>query len=151
MTSTSSREHNLKGLHNNCISRPSFNDLMRHGHPFVFSSSVVVHRFVSHFASTSHLHVALHPFICGRNYNKKNSSGKTAMIVTKSDYLRWIGTSAMLSDCSSKTMTSSRLNETLSTGIFDMRPTEESLVIKVKNRKWRASKKEEERLQDLDD
>ena len=41
-------------------------------------------------------------------------------------------------------MTSGRLNETLSTGIFDMRPTEESLAIKAKNRKWRASKKEQE-------
>ena len=58
---------------------------------------------------------------------------------------------AMLSDCLTMTMTSSRLNETLSTGIFDMRPTEESLAIKAKNRKWRASKKEQERLQDPDD
>ena len=67
------------------------------------------------------------------------------------DYPRWIDTSAMLSDCLTKTMTSSRLNETLSTGILDVKPTEESLAIKAKNRKWRASKKEQERLQDLDD
>ena len=31
---------------------------------------------------------------------------------SKGDYLRWIDTSAMLSDCLTKTMTSSRLNET---------------------------------------
>ena len=61
---------------------------------------------------------------------------------SKGNFLRWIDTSAMLSDCLSKTMTSRRLNETLSTGIFDMRPTEERLAIKAKSRKWRASKKE---------
>ena len=32
----------------------------------------------------------------------------------------------------------------------DMRPTEEALVIKAKNRKWRTLKKEQERLQDSD-
>ena len=78
------------------------------------------------------------------------------MIVTKrsdgsrGDYPRWIDTPAMLSDCLTKTMTSCRLTEALSTGIFDMRPTEESLAIKAKNRKWIALKKEQERLQDSD-
>ena len=61
-----------------------------------------------------------------------------------------VGSSAMLSDCLTKTMTSCRLNETLSTCIFDMRPTKESLAIKAKIRKWRASKKEQERSQDPD-
>ena len=51
---------------------------------------------------------------------------------SKGDYLRWVDTSAMLSDCLTKTMTSCRLNETLGTGIFDMRATEESLAIKAK-------------------
>ena len=51
---------------------------------------------------------------------------------SKGDYPRWIDTSAMLADCSAKTMTSCRLTETLSTGTFDMRPTEESLAIKAK-------------------
>ena len=37
---------------------------------------------------------------------------------SKDDYLCSIDTSAMLSDCLTKTMTSSRSNETLSTGIF---------------------------------
>ena len=69
---------------------------------------------------------------------------------SKGNYSRWIDTSAMLSDCLTKAMTSGRLNEKLKTGIFDMRPTEESLAIKAKNWKWRASKKEQERLQDLD-
>ena len=48
-------------------------------------------------------------------------------------------------------MTSCRLTETLSTGTFDMSPTEESLAVKAKKkRKWRAWKNEQERLQDLD-
>ena len=42
---------------------------------------------------------------------------------SKGDYLRWIDTSAMQSDCLTKIMTTCRSNETLSTGIFDMRPT----------------------------
>ena len=54
--------------------------------------------------------------------------------------------SAVLSDCVTKAMTSGRLKETLSTSIFDMRPTEESLAIKAKNRKSRASN-EQERIQ----
>ena len=70
---------------------------------------------------------------------------------SKGDYPRWMDTSATLSDCWTKTMTSCRLIETLSAGIFDMRPTEESPAIKAENRTWRASKKEQERLQDLDD
>ena len=64
------------------------------------------------------------------------------------DYPRWIDTSAMLSDCLTETMTSCRLTEMLRTGIFEMRPTEESLAIKARNRKWRALKKEQERLQE---
>ena len=54
---------------------------------------------------------------------------------SKGDYPRWIDTSRMLSDCSTMTMTSGQLNETLSTDIFDMRPTEESLAIQAKSRK----------------
>ena len=70
---------------------------------------------------------------------------------SKVDYPRWMDTSAMLSDCLKKTMKSCRLTETLSTGIFGMRPAEESLAIKAKNRKWRAPKKKQEPLQDPDD
>ena len=52
--------------------------------------------------------------------------------IDRDDYPRWIDTSGMLSDCLTKTVTSCRLIETLSTGIFDMRPIEESLAIKAK-------------------
>ena len=53
----------------------------------------------------------------------------------------------MLSDWLTKTMTSGRLNETLSTGIFDMRLTEESVANQgIKQR--RASRKEQEWSQD---
>ena len=57
-------------------------------------------------------------------------------------YPGWIDTSAMLSDCFTKTMTSCRLIEIVSTGIFDTRPTEESLAIKARNRKWETLKRE---------
>ena len=60
------------------------------------------------------------------------------------------GLTHLLSDCLTKTITSCRLIETLSTGIFDLRPTEESLAIKAKNEKWRTLKKEQEQLQDSD-
>ena len=57
----------------------------------------------------------------------------------------------MLADCFTKTMASGRLSETMSTGIFDMRPTEESLAKKSKRQEVeRASKKEQERPQDSD-
>ena len=69
---------------------------------------------------------------------------------SKGDHPHWIDTSAMLADCLAKTMTSGRLNEMMSTGIFVIRPTEESLAMKAKNRKWRASKKEQEWPQDSD-
>ena len=45
---------------------------------------------------------------------------------TKSCYCRWGDTSATLPDCLSMTMTSCRLDNTSSTGIFDTRPTEKS-------------------------
>ena len=69
---------------------------------------------------------------------------------SKGDHHRWIDTSAMLSDCLSNTMTSCCLNETLSTGTFDMRPTEESLAVKAKTQEV-ESMKEQDRLQDPDD
>ena len=40
---------------------------------------------------------------------------------SKGDYPLWIDTSAVLSDCLTKTMTSSRLNETLRKAIFFMK------------------------------
>ena len=63
MHSTCSREHNLKGLRDNGSPRPSFNDLMRPRHPFVFFLPSVVLRFVSHLHHVT-LHVALQPLMC---------------------------------------------------------------------------------------
>ena len=48
----------------------------------------------------------------------------------------------MLSDPLAKVMHSDRLLNTLMTGIFDMRPTPEGLMIKAKNRELRRAKKE---------
>ena len=58
------------------------------------------------------------------------------------DYPRWIDTSTMLSDPLTKDMNSDRLTQTFMTGVFDMVPTPESLMIKEKNRLLRRSKKD---------
>ena len=48
------------------------------------------------------------------------------------DYPRWIDTSVMLADALTKTMATTQLDATMSTGIFDLKPTAESLMIKDK-------------------
>ena len=78
-------------------------------------------------------------------FSQRSTCGTIVTIVMKKSVGRRViilvgSTSAMLSDCLTKAMTSGWLNETLSTGTFDMRPTEESLVIKTKNRKWRVKR-----------
>ena len=57
------------------------------------------------------------------------------------DYPRWIDTSVMLADPLTKAMSSDRLTRTMMTGVFDMRPTAESLMIKEKNRACRKAQK----------
>ena len=59
------------------------------------------------------------------------------------DYPRWIDTSTMLSDPLTKVMNSTRLTDAFMTGIFDMRPTSESLMIKEKNRQSRKTQKKD--------
>ncbi len=54
------------------------------------------------------------------------------------DYPRWIDTSVMLADPLTKGMGAERLVETFTTGVFDIKPTAESLLIKQK--KNRASR-----------
>jgi len=49
------------------------------------------------------------------------------------DFPRWIDTSVMLADPLTKAMKTDRLDETLRTGRFDLRPTAESLMIKERN------------------
>ena len=60
------------------------------------------------------------------------------------DYPRWIDTSVMLADPLTKAMSCDRLSSTMSTGIFDMRPTAESLMIKAKNRASRQAAKKKD-------
>ena len=57
------------------------------------------------------------------------------------DYPRWIDTSTMLADPLTKTMSAERLTDTMMTGVFDMRPTAESLMVKEKNRAARKATK----------
>ena len=62
---------------------------------------------------------------------------------TSGDYPRWIDTSTMIADPLTKTMAATRLEDTLTTGLLDLRPTEESLLIKAKNRASRKKTKVE--------
>ena len=57
------------------------------------------------------------------------------------DYPRWIDTSVMLADPLTKCMKSDRLDITMMTGKFDIKPTAESLMIKEKNRAFRKAAK----------
>ena len=58
------------------------------------------------------------------------------------DYPRWIDTSVMLADPLTKAMHPERLVQTMMTGMFDMRATAESLMIKEKNRRARQQTKQ---------
>ena len=55
------------------------------------------------------------------------------------DYPRWIDTSVMLADPLTKAMLPERLVETLRSGLYSMKPTSESLMIKEKNRASRKN------------
>ena len=57
-------------------------------------------------------------------------------------YPWWIATSTMIADPLTKAMTCERLKSTMRTGVFDMRPTAESLMIKAKNRESRKLNKD---------
>ena len=50
----------------------------------------------------------------------------------------------MVSDRLTKTMSLDRLVKTLSTGLFDMTPTEEGIAINAKSGQWRALKEEQQ-------
>ena len=58
---------------------------------------------------------------------------------SKGDYPRWIDTSAMLSVCLTKTMTSCRLIETLSTGILLLETSYASSACRVQFRSCEAA------------
>ena len=64
---------------------------------------------------------------------------------TNGDYPRWIDTSTMIADPLTKVMSSERLDRTMMTGFFDMRPAAESLAIKARNRQARQAKKDEDK------
>ena len=60
------------------------------------------------------------------------------------DYPRWIDISAMIVDPMTKVMKSDRLTEMLKTGVYDWRPTSESMAIKEAKKAYRRNKKENE-------
>ena len=61
---------------------------------------------------------------------------------SRGDFPRWIDTSTMIADPLTKAMSCERLSKMLSTGILDLNPTEESLIIKAKNKLLRRKAKE---------
>ena len=69
--------------------------------------------------------------------------GERTAVVDNScgDYPRWIDTSIMLADPLTKAMKADSMVQNFMTGRFDMRPTEESLMIKEKNRQSRKKAK----------
>ena len=75
-------------------------------------------------------------------------SGERTDVVdsTSGDYPRWIDTSTMIADPLTKTMAATRLEDTRMRGLLDLRPTEESLLIKAKNRASRKKTKEEKQI-----
>ena len=64
------------------------------------------------------------------------------------DYPRWIDTSTMLADPLTKAMSEDRLLKTFMTGIFDLQPTAESLIVKSKNRAARKVKRKQTTVED---
>ena len=61
------------------------------------------------------------------------------------DYPRWIDTSTMVADPLTKAMSGGVLSVTMNTGVLDLRPTAESLMIKAKNRESRKACKASEK------
>ena len=61
---------------------------------------------------------------------------------SRGDFPRWIDTSTMIADPLTKAMSCERLSKMLSTGILDLNPTEESLIIKAKSKLLRKRAKE---------
>ena len=65
--------------------------------------------------------------------------GERTQVVDSSsgDYPRWVDTSAMIADPLTKAMSSERLMNCMATGVLDLKPTAESLMVKAKNREFR--------------
>ena len=69
----------------------------------------------------------------------------------KGDYLRWIDTSANAVRFLNEDDDILTIERNIEYKYLRCATPEESLAIKAKSRKWRASKQEQERLEDLDD
>ena len=67
------------------------------------------------------------------------------------DYPRWIDTSVMLVDPLTKTMNPNVLEKTMTTGIWDLKPTSESIWIKEKNRRARRKTKEDRNREQVEE
>ena len=70
-------------------------------------------------------------------WDRREGADTMVADTTSGDYPRWIDTSVMLADPLTKVMDTARLEKALMWGVFDMRPTAESLMAKERNRKLR--------------
>ena len=68
----------------------------------------------------------------------------------KGDYPRWIDTSCMIADPLTKNMAPDVLVNAMTTGVMDLRPTEESIMIKERNRVARKEAKERQKAEKED-
>ena len=87
--------------------------------------------------------MAMRQFVWERN------GDRTEIIDTScGDYPRWIDTSTMITDPLTKVMKADRLITTMTTGVFDMTPTPESLAIKSRNRELRRTARQKSQEND---
>ena len=63
---------------------------------------------------------------------------KDSLEENQTDKIRWIDTSAMIADPLTKAMKADRLENTLHSGILDLRPTDASVISKMMKQKARA-------------
>jgi hypothetical protein len=83
-------------------------------------------------------------------WERENASDLEPATEVSGDYPRWVDTSAMLVDPLTKILPSDMLVKALNTGVYDMRATAESTMIKEKNRKSRQAKRELEQKAKVD-
>jgi hypothetical protein len=69
---------------------------------------------------------------------------------SRGDFPRWIDTSTMIADPLTKAMSCERLSKMLTTGIMDLSPTQESLIIKAKNKLLRKKAKDAKKPKDAE-
>ena len=118
----------MRGQHNVRQLEETASAAMRHVW-FTDCESLFAHRISPNTKQVDNKRLAIHLSALKQHIWDSRDDCDEEVDGSKGDYPRWIDTSAMLSDCLTKTMTSGRLNETVSTGIFDTRPIQQTSVV----------------------